>query len=126
MATNHATRFSERVKESLEQAQARLAALEEEAQRVVAASRKEITNLLQKLNAQDLLDVKEWSGRARHVGEDMGNRLDELRDRVITFMGVASREQVEELARDLTKLSRKLDRLATARPAARSPRAKAQ
>ena len=122
MAGNHANTIGEKVKESLEMAQARLANLEEEAQRVVAASRKEVAHLFQRFNAQDLFErahMKEWSGRARHVSEDMAHRLEDLRERVVTFVGVASREQVEDLARDLEKLARKGDKAFTATPGKR-------
>lgn len=130
MATNHANKFGDRVKGSLEQAQSRLASLEEEAQKVVAASRNQVSQLLQKFTPPELLDPKhlkdltaEWTGKAQHVGEDLSNRLDELRVRAIAFMGVASREQVEELARDVEKLSRKLDRLVAVRKPATRVRA---
>lgn len=122
----------ETLKASLEQAQVRLASFEDEAQRVFAelmekgrATRKEVAGLLAKVSAPELLDVKGLSGRARDVGDDMTRRIEEVRLRMIALAGVASREQVDGLTKELAKLSRKLDRLAAAKgPAARPPAAK--
>jgi polyhydroxyalkanoate synthesis regulator phasin len=124
------TTMSDKLKESLEQAQSRLASFEEEAQRVLIdlvakgrATRKEVAALIARINAPELLEadyVKGISGKAKNVGEDMSRRVEDVRQRMITLAGVASREQVDDLTRDLEKLSRKLDRLLTAskKPAA--------
>jgi polyhydroxyalkanoate synthesis regulator phasin len=122
MANHQTQKFGVMLKESLEQAQARLTTWEEEAQKVMHglldrshASRKEVAGLLRKVNARkDRLEseyVKEISGRARHVGADVTARLEDLRERAIAVAGVASREQVDELHRDLDRLARKLDKL---------------
>ncbi len=105
MANQQTQKFGEILKGSLEQAQARIATLEEGAQRVVQ-------DLLGK--RQDLLSgdyVKEISGRAKHLGADWAARFEDLRERAIAAAGVASRDQVGELQRDLDKLSRKLDKV---------------
>ncbi len=102
------------LRESLEQAQMRLTTFEEEAQKVVQASRKEVAGLWQKVNAQDLFGngyFKEISGRARLVGADVTARLEGLRGRAVAIVGVASRNQVEDIQRDLDRLSRKVDKL---------------
>ncbi|MBI5546368.1 MAG: hypothetical protein HY901_20975 [Deltaproteobacteria bacterium] len=121
MPANQQNKFAERFRDSLEQAQARLTNLEEEAQKVVQemlerskASRKEMANLISKLNSGEFLDretVKEWQGKARHVSADLAHRFEDLRSRAIAYAGVASRDQVDDLARDLDKLSRKIDRI---------------
>jgi predicted transcriptional regulator len=125
MPANHQNTLTERFRESLEQAQSRLTNIEEEAQKMVQdvldrsrASRKEVSNILARLNSGELIDpktVKEWQGKAKHVSADLAHRFDELRSRAIAYAGVASREQVEEVARDLDKLSRKIDRLLSAK-----------
>lgn len=117
-ATQH--RISEKVRESIEEAHARLTSFEDEAQKVVAdllrkgrASRKEFKTLIHRLNTHEILEaspMKDLSGRAKHVREDLSHRLEVLVERAIAFSGVASREQVEDLARDLERLSRKLDK----------------
>ncbi len=128
MAANHQTKFADRFRDSLEQAQARLANLEEEAQKMFQevldrskASRKEMSVIINRLNAGELFDkktVKQWEGKARHVTNDLAHRFEDLRSRAIQYAGVASRDQVDELARDLDKLSRKIDRLLTSKKAA--------
>jgi hypothetical protein len=115
MANQHQTqKFGIMLRESLELAQTRLTTFEEEAQKVVQASRKEVAGFLRKVNAQDLFDndyLKEISGRARHVGADVTARLEGLRERAIAIAGVASRDQVEDIQKDLDRLSRKMDKL---------------
>jgi len=119
MAANHQTTIGERLKDSLEQAQNRLTSLEEEAQKVL---RKEMGTLINRLNGAELFDkrtVRQWEGRARLVSADLVHRFEDLRARAIQYAGVASRDQVDELSRDLDKLSRKIDRLLTSKkPAA--------
>lgn len=121
MPANHPQKIADRFKDSLEQAQARLTTLEEEAQKMFQevvdrskASRKEMAVIINRLNAGELFDkktVKQWEGKARHVRVDLAHRLEDLRSRAIQYAGVASRDQVDELAHDLDKLSRKIDRL---------------
>ena len=128
MAANHQTKFAERFRDSLEQAQARLSNLEDEAQKVFQeivdrskASRKEMTALIAKINAGELFDkhtVKEWQGKAKHVSADIAHRFEELRSRAIAYAGVASREQVDEFAKDLDRLTRKIDKHLGARKSA--------
>jgi len=120
MAAKQETKFAERFKDSLEQAQSRLTSLEEEAQKVFLeildrskASRKEMTAIISKLNGGELFDkatVKEWQGKAKHVSDDLVHRFDDLRSRAIAYAGVASRDQVNDLAKDLDKLARKIDK----------------
>jgi hypothetical protein len=126
------------LKEQFEAAQARLEVLEEETQRVLKdlvekgkSGRREIGGLVKKLSKQEwngneigarLLELGEhglelasdWTDRARHEAID---RLLELQHRAIAFLGVASREQVEELSRELGRLSRTLAKERKARKA---------
>ena len=122
------------LKEPLEAAQARLEAFEEEAQKVVKdlmqkgrESRKEIAVLIQRLSKQDwnMDDLRgrfgklrdqgkerahELRGRAEHFRTDAMEKLEDLQSKAITFLGVATREQVEELSAELERLARRLER----------------
>jgi len=124
------------LREPLEAAQARLEVLEGETQRVLKelmkkgkTGRREFGDMVEKLSKQDwtvdelrtrLVKLRaqglelagEWRDRARHEAID---RLAELHGKAIAFLGVASREQVAELSRDLERLSRRLDKGRTAR-----------
>jgi hypothetical protein len=117
------------LREPLEAAQSRLGTLEEETQRVLKdlmkkgkASSRELAEMLQKLSRQDwnveqvmgrLKKVRtqglelatEWTDRARAEAVE---RLLELQHKAIAFLGVASRDQVEELSRELERLARRL------------------
>jgi len=128
------------LKEPLEAAQARLAELEGEAQKVFKElvqkgkeSRKEMAGLVQKLSKQDwgMEELRERvtklrargmqgaSGLASKAGSfraDAVDRLEEFQSKVIEFLGVASREQVEELSLELERLARRLDRSERRRP----------
>lgn len=120
------------LREPLEAAQARLEAFEEEAQKVFKDlvqrgrdSRKDVAVLVQRLSKQDwtMDDLRgrfgklrdqsrerahEWRGKAETFRSDALERLEDLQAKAITFLGVASREQVEELSRELDKLARRL------------------
>jgi hypothetical protein len=128
------------LREPLEAAQARLEALEAETQKVwkelVAKGRtgrreigglvhrlsrqewnaEEIGTRLVKLGEQGLELATDWTDRARHEAVE---RLMELQHRAIAFLGVASRDQVEELSRELSRLSRRLEKGRRARKPAR-------
>lgn len=131
---NSSMKVPEFLREPLEAAQARLAELEEEAQRVIKdlmkkgkESRKEVSILVQRLSKQDwsMGDLKgrmtklgaqsmerayELKGRAESFRADAIERLEELQTKAVAFLGVASREQVEELSRELERLARRLDK----------------
>ena len=132
------------LREPLEAAQSRLETLEEETQRVLkelvqrgrAGSRElgelvhrlskqdwhvdqmrtRVEKRLGKLRAQGIELASEWGDRARSEAVE---RLAELQHRAISFLGVASRDQVEELSRELERLSRKLEKGRKARRPAR-------
>ena len=128
------------LREPLEAAQARLETLEEETQRVVKdlvhkgkASRRELADMVQRLAKQDwtLDDLRGRLEKLRAQGKELASdyadraraeaagRLVELQAKAISFLGVASREQVEELSRELHRLSRKLEKGRTKKVAAR-------
>jgi len=119
------------LREPLEAAQARLETLEEETQRVVKdlvhrskTGRRELSDMVQRLAKQDwtLDDLRGRLEKLRAQGKELATdyadraraeaagRLVELQAKAIAFLGVASKEQVEELSRELSRLSRKLEK----------------
>jgi hypothetical protein len=125
--------IAEFLREPLEAAQARIGHLEGEAQRVWKdlmlkgrAGRKDIEQILQRLAKQDwnfpemrqfLERLREqgaeraaaWRGRAESFRTEALERLEELQGRAVAFLGVATREQVEELSRELERLARRME-----------------
>jgi len=119
---------------SLEGAQARLATLEEEAGKVLEdlmkrgkESRKDLAVLVQRLSKQGwkMDDVRVrvsklreqgaerahvLRGRAESLGSDALGRLHEVQSKAVEFLGVATREQVQELSKVLDKLSRRMNK----------------
>lgn len=134
MQTQKNAKVPEFLREPLEAAQARLEAFEEEAQKVFKdlvakgrESRKDVAVLVQRLSKQDwnidelrgrfgkLRETSkeragELRGRAEGFRTDAVEKLEDLQTKAIEFLGVASREQVMELSRELEKLARRLDR----------------
>jgi hypothetical protein len=132
------------LRESLVAAQERLEAFEGDAQKVLKdlvqkgrESRREITDLVQRLSRQDWrMDelrgrfgklraqgtkrANELRGRAETFRTDAMERLEELQTKAISFLGVATREQVEDLSAELERLSKRLDQ-AAGKPAPRKP-----
>lgn len=127
-------RVPEFLREPIEAAQATLEAFEEEAQKVFKdlvqkgrESRKDFADLVQrlavqegyvdelrgrvgKLKTQGKKRALALRGRAETFRSDAMERLEDLQGKAITFLGVASREQVEELSREFDKLVKRLDR----------------
>jgi len=128
------------LKEPLEAAQARLEVLEEETQRVLKdlvqkgkAGRREVGEIFEKLAKQDwnieelksrlakfrtqgLELASEWRDRARTEALE---RMLELQARAIAFLGVATREQVEDLSKELDRLAKRLEKGKKARKTSR-------
>lgn len=122
------------LREPIEAAQARLEQLEGEAEKVLKdlmnrgrASRKEIEHMVSRLSKQDwkIPEMKhrieklrdqgveraaEWRGMAETFRAEAMERVVDLQGRAIAFLGVASRDQVEELSRELDKLARKIQK----------------
>ena len=143
---NHAVKVPEFLKEPLEAAQARLERLEVDAERVLRdlmdkgrASRKEIEQIVARLSKQDwkLPEMKqrieklrdqgaeraaEWRGRAETFRAEAMERVMDLQGRTIAFLGVASRDQVEELSKEIDRLARKIGKSGGSRKARKSAR----
>jgi hypothetical protein len=113
------------VKDTLGEAQKRLAGLEKEAQKFakdfVSRSRAAQKDLqkdlgrelerLQKRGSEIIEDPRldRFRGRAREVTGEVVGRLEELQTSILNLVGVASREQVESVAHELRRLSRKVE-----------------
>ena len=131
---NHkAARVPEFLREPLATAQARLEHLEVEAQKVLKdlmdrgrASRKDFEQMVARLSRQDwnfpemkhrlekLRDqgverAAEWRGKAETFRAEALERMIELQARAVAFLGVATRDQVEELSKELDRLSRRIE-----------------
>lgn len=129
-----AVKVPEFLKEPLEAAQARLEQFEVDAERVLKdlmdkgrASRKEIEQMLARLSKQDwtLPEMKhrieklrdqgveraaELRGKAETFRTEAMERVVDLQGRAIAFLGVASRDQVEELSREIDRLAKKISK----------------
>lgn len=136
---------AEFIRESLEAAQSRIEHFEEEAQRIVRdlmvkgrASRKEFEQMVHRLSAQDwsMPEVKERIGRLRTQGAERAaewrekaesfraealERLMELQGRAVSFLGVATRDQVEELSKEIDRLAKRIEK--SGKPRRPRPRA---
>lgn len=133
MTANDKRKVPEFFRESIEAAQARFEQFEKEAQRVVKdlvekgrQGRAELAELAQKAAKLTQSDVTEQTGRLKEQGieriHELRNRAENIRDeavhrlqdvqhKAISALGVATKEQVEDLAKDLEKLAKKLDKL---------------
>jgi hypothetical protein len=127
-------------------AQARLEHLEEEAQRVLRdlmdkgrASRKDIEHIvtrlskqdwtfpemkqrLEKLREQGVERAAEWRDKAETFRAEALDRVIDLQARAVSFLGVATRDQVEELSKELDRLARRIEKGDKARRAKKTGR----
>jgi hypothetical protein len=134
-----AMKVPEFLREPLEAAQARLEQIEVEAQRVLKdlvergrASRKDLEHMVQKLSKQDwtfpemkqridrlreqgVERAAEWRGKAETFRAEALERVLDLQGRAISFLGVATREQVEEISKELDRLTRRIEKGARSR-----------
>lgn len=107
------------VRMQVEAAEKRLVTFEEEAQRLLKdliskgkESRKDIRGLLRKAADLDVGErAEEWKGKAEKTGTEVIKRLEELQDRALEMIGVASTAQIEGLAHEIQKLARKVDKM---------------
>ncbi|HVP68916.1 MAG TPA: hypothetical protein VMT17_16820 [Anaeromyxobacteraceae bacterium] len=134
-----AAKVQELIRDSIEAAQARLESLEDDAQklihdlsaRVQKVSRKDLRELrgqVEKLRKAGLEAAGEWRDRAQTFRADAVERLLELQVRTMKFLGVATREEVEELSKEINKILRRLDEVQkrrARRPARKAPLAQA-
>jgi hypothetical protein len=129
----NATKMEGFLRESVEVAQARLEVLEAEAQKLLH----EVQARFQKVSGKDWAEVKErlehlrevgreraeeWRDKAQEFRVDAAERLETLQERALRFLGVATREEVAELSREINKILKRLDekKRKAARPARKS------
>jgi hypothetical protein len=141
---NRTRKMPEFLREPLEAAQARLEQIEGEAQRVMKdlmdrgrASRRDLEQMVQRLSKQDWTfpELKqrieklreqgaeraaEWRDKAESFRAEALDRVTELQAKAVAFLGVATRDQVEELSKELERLSKRLDK--TVKKTARAPK----
>ncbi len=113
------------LREPLEAAQARLESFEVEAQKLVkdlsgriqkvqkqVAKQEwpEIRERLEKMRETGMERAHEWRGRADHFRVEAMERLVELQGKAIKFLGVATREQVESLSREIERVLKRLEK----------------
>jgi ElaB/YqjD/DUF883 family membrane-anchored ribosome-binding protein len=119
-ATKNTAKVEGFLRESVEVAQARLEVLEAEAQKLLH----EVSTRLQKVSGQDWADVRdrieqfrevgreraeEWKDRAQEFRVDAAEKLESFQVQALKFLGVASREEVAELSRAISKILKRLD-----------------
>jgi ElaB/YqjD/DUF883 family membrane-anchored ribosome-binding protein len=108
------------LRESVEVAQARFETLEAEAQKILH----EVSTRFQKVSGKDWAEVRErleqirevgreraeeWKDRAEEFRVDAADKLENLQVKALKFLGVASREEVAELSREINKILKRLD-----------------
>lgn len=122
------------LREPLAAAHERIGQLEEEAQRVIKdlmnrgrASRKDIEHIvarlsrqdwtfpemkqrLEKLREQGVERAAEWRGRAETFRAEALERMLDLQTRAVSFLGVATRDEVRELSKEIDRLSRRIEK----------------
>lgn len=135
-ATKNSPKVEKFLRESVEVAQARLETIEAEAQKLLH----ELSARLQKVSGKDWAEVRErleairevgreraeeWKDRAQEFRVDAAEKLETLQVKALKFLGVASREEVAELSREINKILKRLDdsrkRKAAAAKPARKP-----
>lgn len=135
-----AIKVPEFLREQLEQAQARLGQLEEGAEKALKdlvekgrESRKELEAALarfskddrvvelkgriEKLQRTGAVRAEEWKERAESFRSEALERIVELQAKAVNFLGVATKDEVEELHRELDRLAKRLEKGQKARPA---------
>jgi hypothetical protein len=134
MNGGRAMKVPEFLREPLEAAQARLEQLEVEAQKVLKdlvergrASRKDLEVMVQRLSKQDwnfpemkhrIEKLREqgveraagWRGKAETFRAEAMERVIDLQGRAISFLGVATREQVDEISKELDRLAKRIEK----------------
>lgn len=112
-----AMKVPEFLREPIEAAQARLETLEKDAQKLF----KDLSGRVQREWKQDWPEMKgrvdkllaagreraaDWRGRAEHVRADAMERLLEL----VKFIGVATRDQLEQLSKDVDQILKRIEK----------------
>jgi ABC-type transporter Mla subunit MlaD len=73
---------------------------------------KELEKLVAKLESAEWVDrSQELAERAKVFGGELAGHLEEFQGKLANFVGVATRDQVSDLAKELKALSKKIDSL---------------
>lgn len=99
----------------LEDAKKRLLGLEKELVKRGRAQQKEIESLIKSVRTGK--PVKRFEKQAAAAGTEVKKRLDGLQTQVLGVLGVATRTEISQLNRELARLSKKVDALASKRAA---------
>jgi len=121
------------LRDSLEVAQTRLEALEGEAEklfkevsnRVTKVSKqdwKELRGRVEKLRKAGMIAAEEWKDKAETFRGEVMDQVVELQSRAMKFLGVATREELEDLSREINKILRRLDDVQKRRARRAAPR----
>ncbi|HSN92356.1 MAG TPA: hypothetical protein VLS93_14085, partial [Anaeromyxobacteraceae bacterium] len=70
----------------------------------------ELKHALERLRDQGAERAADLRGRAESWRTEALERLSELQARAVAFLGVASREQVDELSREIDRLSKRIEK----------------
>ncbi len=108
------------VREQLEGVQGRVHDLQKDAEKVfgeIAArgreSRKELDRLVAKIEKAGWAEKPaEIADKAKLLGAEIADQIDELQGKAIRMVGVASRGQVDALAKEISRLGAKIESLA--------------
>lgn len=95
----------------LEDAKKRVAAVEKELVKRGRAQQKELEALIRSVRSGK--PVKQIEKQATAAGNEVKKRLDGLQSQVLGVLGVASRGEISQLNRELARLSKKVDALAS-------------
>lgn len=98
-----------RVLGQLEDAKKRLVRFEKDLVKKGRAQQKEIEGLIRGVRTGK--PVKQLEKQAVAAGQEVKKRLDGLQDQVLAALGVASRDEIAELSRELAKLSKRVDQV---------------
>ena len=121
MAKNGKQSLQDFVRAQLVDARERFTAFEREAEGVLKnlvqrgkAQRKEIEALIERVNAGELFQspaVKQLGKRANAASAEVRKRFEDLQSRVVELSGVATQAQLQQINRELGRLSKKVDAL---------------
>jgi DNA anti-recombination protein RmuC len=99
------------VSAQLEQAKKRIGEFEKDLTKRAKAQQKEVEGLLKSIRQGTPL--KAFEKQASAASDQVKQRLEELQSTVLTALGVATSDEIGQIHRELTKLSKKVDALVT-------------
>jgi hypothetical protein len=70
----------------------------------------EMKQRIEKLREHGVERAAEWRGRAETFRAEALERMVDLQGRAIAFFGVATREQVEEISKELDRLAKRIEK----------------